>query len=98
MNASRAEIRKGFNQPDETKSVEERITHLEEVSKFLMSNIVQGKRQDNGKIHLNIHEGTELGDNESIKNPKPTMVAGRGSKGGCCGGGQRVLKQKGASA
>ncbi|ODV71014.1 Mzm1p CYBJADRAFT_121083, partial [Cyberlindnera jadinii NRRL Y-1542] len=69
LNASRAEIRKGFNQPDETKSVEERITHLEEVSKFLMSNIVQGKRQDNGKIHLNIHEGTELGDNESIKNP-----------------------------
>jgi complex III assembly factor LYRM7 len=95
LNASRAEIKKGFYQPDESKSVEERIAHLEGVSQFLLSNIVQGQRQDNGKFHLNIHEHTELGDNDSIKNPpKPTMMAGRGTRGGCCGGGQRVLKEK----
>ncbi|ONH69680.1 Mitochondrial zinc maintenance protein 1, mitochondrial [Cyberlindnera fabianii] len=85
--AARAEIKKGYYQP-ETKSVEERIQHLEDVSKFLLSNIVQGKKTESGKYHLNIHKYTELGDNETIKSPrKPTMVAGNG---GCCGGGQRV--------
>lgn len=90
--AARAEIKKGYYQPDETKSVEERIQHLEDVSKFLLSNIVQGKKTESGKYHLNIHKYTELGDNETIKSPrKPTMVAGNG---GCCGGGQRVLKER----
>jgi len=35
--------------PDPKKSAEQNIEHLEGVSRFLLSNIVQGKRADDGK-------------------------------------------------
>ena len=47
--------------------IEEAVTKLEEVNRFLISNVVQGEKQQDGKYFLNFHEKTELGDNETIK-------------------------------
>lgn len=74
-----------------------RIELLEQVSVFLKRNVVQGvKRKDveETKYTLNIHQDTELGDNEDIKVKKSTLTAGAASGGGCCGNGQIELQQK----
>jgi complex III assembly factor LYRM7 len=89
LNASREQIRQGFYQPDESKSVDARIKHLEDVSKFLLSNIVQAKKNETGKYRLNIHEHTELGDNESVKKAKATLQS---QGNGCCGGGVGLVQ------
>lgn len=88
LNASREQIRTGFRNPDESKSVEERLDHIEGVARFLRSNIVQGKKNESGKFRLNIHEHTELGDNESVKLAKKTLAA---QNQGCCGGGAGLV-------
>lgn len=72
LDASRARIKQEiFNHKDLSgEKLEEEINKLEEVSKFLIGNIVQGQRQDDGKYFLNFHQNTELGDNETIKQGK----------------------------
>lgn len=88
--AARSKMREGMaNPPSQELSVDEQIQHLNDVALFLKRNIVQGKKDDQGKYHLNIHEDTELGDNESIKTTKKTLAAGNG---GCCGGGKGLYK------
>lgn len=44
LTAARAEIQKGFRNPDLAVPEEERLSHVEGVSKFLLSNIVQGSK------------------------------------------------------
>lgn len=89
--ASRAKMREGMeNPPNPELSKEEQIKLLEDVAIFLKRNIVQGKKEgDEEKYHLNIHSETELGDNESIKKTKSTLVS---QGGGCCGGGKGLYK------
>ncbi|ODQ57122.1 hypothetical protein WICANDRAFT_81345 [Wickerhamomyces anomalus NRRL Y-366-8] len=87
--AARAQIKQGMRNPDPKKTADENIKHLEDVSKFLVSNIVQAKKNEAGKFRMNIHEQTELGDNESIKTAKKTLAA---QNGGCCGGGAGLVQ------
>ncbi|KTA95237.1 Mitochondrial zinc maintenance protein 1, mitochondrial [Nakaseomyces glabratus] len=66
--AARAEMRKGMENPDSSKTTQEQIQHLEEVATFLKRNLVQGQKiEGEEKYHLKIHKDIELGDNESIK-------------------------------
>lgn len=88
LNASREQIRQGFHKPDLKKTDEKRIKELNDIAKFLVSNIVQGKKNESGKYKLNIHEGTELGDNESVKKAKQQLQA---QGNGCCGGGMGLV-------
>lgn len=73
-----------------------RIELLEQISKFLRQNVVQGvkKESDESRYTLNIHKETELGDNDDIKTKKSTLTAGATAGGGCCGNGNVELKQK----
>ncbi|EMG45326.1 tRNA 2'-phosphotransferase, putative [Candida maltosa Xu316] len=47
--------------------IDQGIEKLNGVSRFIISNLVQGEKQDDGKYFLNFHDKTELGDNETIK-------------------------------
>lgn len=70
LSAARLQIREGFRKHSNLAEEEARseITKLNEVSQFLVKNIVQGTRDDkDGRYFLNFHEKTELGDNETIK-------------------------------
>ncbi len=48
--AARAQIKQGMRNPDPKKTADENIKHLEDVSKFLVSNIVQAKKNEAGKF------------------------------------------------
>lgn len=62
-------------------NADEDIDKLNEVSKFLVQNIVQGEKQGDGKYFLKFHDKTELGDNETIKqNNRVNMGSLAGSK------------------
>lgn len=65
--AARKQIRDGFEANRTCDNAEEEITKLNDVSQFLIKNIVQGEKQDDGKYFLKFHDKTELGDNETIK-------------------------------
>ncbi|KAK8160518.1 mitochondrial zinc maintenance protein 1, mitochondrial [Phyllosticta citrichinensis] len=86
MNAARFEARNNFEAnrdlPQDSKVLEKSISKANEVSKFLKENLVQGKVTDEGKYQLRIHEHTERGDNESIKQPPGTRNTLAGVK--CC--------------
>lgn len=61
--------------------LDEAIAKLNEVSKFLLQNIVQGELKDDGRYFLKFHEKTELGDNDTIKQKKTEMGSLSGTKG-----------------
>ncbi|BGP06047.1 hypothetical protein JCM10049v2_001866 [Rhodotorula toruloides] len=82
--------------------VDEHIDGAFEIAKFLRTNVVQGVRTDEGNYALRIHDETERGDNDTVKQPKPLDVPS-GNQGvrrrrrrredeaeavpvGCCGG------------
>lgn len=70
LNAARLKIKQGFEENRELSDagkIDEEIQKLNEVSSFLIKNIVQGELKDGEKYHLKFHSRTELGDNESIK-------------------------------
>lgn len=71
LRAARLQIKDGMikNKDLPEAQANEEIEKLNEISKFLVKNIVQGKMTD-GKYFLNFHEQTELGDNETIKQGK----------------------------
>lgn len=83
LNAARNKIKNGFmenkNLTDTEKAAEE-IQKLNEVSKFLTRNIVQGEKQRDGKYFLKFHNDTELGDNESIRQGKPELGSLAGAR------------------
>lgn len=83
LRAARNQIRQGFEQHKDLapEQANEEIVKLNEVSTFLVKNIVQGKKDQEGKYFLNFHEGTELGDNETIKqNNKANLGSLAGAK------------------
>lgn len=65
--AARKQIRDGFEASRNSDNADEEIKKMNEISKFLVLNIVQGERQEDGKYFLKFHDQTELGDNETIK-------------------------------
>ncbi|KAG7291942.1 Mitochondrial zinc maintenance protein 1, mitochondrial [Staphylotrichum longicolle] len=73
LDAARQQIRLGFRDraslPASDPSIAPAIQHAEEVASFLKTNVVQGKREasTSSTYKLRIHEHTERGDNESIK-------------------------------
>lgn len=89
--AARQKMKDGMlNPPNPELPVDKQIQLLEDVAKFLRQNLVQGtKTGAEEKYHLNIHQETELGDNETIKKTKQTLAA---QGGGCCGGGKNLYK------
>lgn len=74
-------IRNNSNLNNESNELKEAIEKLNDVSKFLISNVVQGEKQQDGRYFLNFHEDTELGDNESIKQSKKNLGSLAGKKG-----------------
>jgi len=70
LDAARQSIRQGFRDkaslPASHPSIQPAIQHAEEVAAFLKTNLVQGKREGS-TYKLRIHEHTERGDNDSIK-------------------------------
>lgn len=48
-------------------AVQPAIQHANQVAMFLRTNLVQGKREEDGVYKLRIHEDTERGDNDTIK-------------------------------
>lgn len=82
LEASRAKIKAGFQDSNNTKPLDARIKEIDEISTFLKRNVVQGQKKEN-KYHLNIHKHTELGNNDSVKKAKKVLVQ---QGGGCCGG------------
>ncbi|KAK7566091.1 hypothetical protein BKA81DRAFT_327600 [Phyllosticta paracitricarpa] len=86
MNAARFEARNNFEAnrdlPQDSNDLNKYITKANDVSKFLKENLVQGRVTDEGKYQLKIHEHTERGDNESIKQPKGRPNTSAGFK--CC--------------
>ncbi|CDO95395.1 unnamed protein product [Kluyveromyces dobzhanskii CBS 2104] len=88
--AARQQMRDGMvNPPSPELPSEEQIKLMNDVAQFLRQNVVQGKKTNDDKYHLNIHKDTELGDNETIKTTKKTLAA---QGGGCCGGGAGLYK------
>lgn len=87
LTAARTQIKQGFldnkNITDQDEQ-QEAVDKMNEVSKFLIKNIVQGEKKDDGKYFLNFHERTELGDNESIKQSKAEMGSLAGAKAKKC--------------
>lgn len=79
--------------------INERVDLLNQISEFLRHNIVQGVKNGNSngkeKYLLNIHNNTELGDNEEIRTTSNLNIDGSPMAGSsCCGGGKVELKQK----
>lgn len=70
LRASRAQFKQSFlaNQHlEDREELKKALTHLNEVSQFLVKNIVQGEMQENKRYNLKFHKQTELGSNETIK-------------------------------
>ncbi|KAF8522120.1 RF-1 domain-containing protein [Hysterangium stoloniferum] len=69
LDKTRSAYREGRSLSD-TKRYEERIQLAQEVARFLRQNVVQAQLGHNDETwKLNITDDTELGDNETIKNP-----------------------------
>ncbi|KAI0811164.1 RF-1 domain-containing protein [Irpex lacteus] len=57
----------------------EKVTLAKEIADVLRKNVVQARKVENETWKLNITKDTELGDNDSIKNPPP-VESRRGSR------------------
>lgn len=76
LSSARQQARQGFEKgrsltPASPEAVAA-IQHAQGVTEVLLHNIVQGRQieGDQHKYKLNIHEHTERGDNDTVKNPK----------------------------
>ena len=76
MTAARHQARGGFDKAKSldasSQEADTAIKHAEGVCEILLKNLVQGQ-QTEGKddvYKLNIHEHTERGDNDTVKNPR----------------------------
>lgn len=69
----------------------ESVKLANEIAEVLTKNIVQGRRNDDGVYRLRITKDTELGSNETIKNPAPMERPSRARRRAkeaatmCCG-------------
>ncbi|KAG6991044.1 mitochondrial zinc maintenance protein 1 [Physcia stellaris] len=64
---------------------EAQLKHAGDVARLLRENVVQGASSGEDRYQLRIHEYTERGDNDSIKQAGKSTLATPMS-GGCCGG------------
>lgn len=83
LTAARTQIKQGFIDNKDLAQQEqqqEAIDKMNEVSQFLIKNIVQGEKQEGEKYFLKFHDRTELGDNETIKQSKAEMGSLAGAK------------------
>ncbi|KAF2731775.1 hypothetical protein EJ04DRAFT_442323 [Polyplosphaeria fusca] len=80
--AARHQVRRNFEDnrslASGSEELSQQISHAEEVAKFLRENVVQGQaaQDTSDRYQLRIHEHTERGDNEDIKNGKGNTLAG----------------------
>ncbi|BEI86297.1 hypothetical protein CcaverHIS002_0605840 [Cutaneotrichosporon cavernicola] len=74
-----------FAAPEE---IQKRVSEWKEVASFLRKNVVQGRQDETGTFKLRVTKDTDLGDNETIKAPKPMPVTpfpNRGKRRRKCG-------------
>lgn len=75
LHAARHQARGGFEKgrslEPESQEADGAIKHAEGVVEVLLQNVVQGRQVDgqNDRYKLNIHEHTEKGHNDTVKNP-----------------------------
>lgn len=84
LGQARTKIREGFetNRHLEAENSEKAIADIQEVSTFLVKNIVQGVKQDGeDRYALKFHKQTELGSNDTIKQGKAEIGTLAGAKG-----------------
>lgn len=70
IRSARVKMREGFemNKGLQVKEeIEKAVDDLNEVAKFLVKNVVQAEMQQNERYLLKIHDKTELGLNDTIK-------------------------------
>ena len=85
LTAARIQARTGFNgmralvaNSDEA---QKGIKHAQDVAAILRENIVQGRQAgEDGSYRIKIHEHTERGDNDTVKDPRGGTVK---ISGGC---------------
>lgn len=94
LHAARHQARLGFEKgralEPHSKEASDAIAHAEGVCEVLTKNIVQGRRieGEEERYRLNIHEQTERGHNDTVKNPRApggTVKVGLRGSGGCGG-------------
>ncbi|PRT54616.1 Mitochondrial zinc maintenance protein 1, mitochondrial [Wickerhamiella sorbophila] len=79
-------IKSEYKVPSENEAdLKRRIQLAKDVAHILRSNVVQGVKasEEDEKYKLNIHNETELGDNDDRFQKTPLS---QGGSGGCCGG------------
>lgn len=76
LNSARQQARQGFEKGRSLEPASAEATtaiqHAQGVAEVLLHNIVQGRQVDGeqDKYKLEIHEQTEKGDNDTVKNPR----------------------------
>ena len=89
LHASRHQARTGFDKGKSlepaSKEANEAVAHAEGVAEILLKNIVQGQQLEGSqdRYKLNIHEHTERGDNDTVKNPRAPGGKVKIGMGGC---------------
>lgn len=90
MHAARGQARGGFDKgrslDPSSKEATTAIEHAEGVVEVLTKNIVQGQQMEGKEdtYKLNIHEHTERGENDTVKNPRAPGGKVKVSFGGGC--------------
>jgi complex III assembly factor LYRM7 len=88
MHAARHQARSGFEKGRSLDSASKEaitaIEHAEGVVEVLVKNIVQGQQTADNTYKLNIHEHTERGENDTVKNPLAPGGKVKVSFGGGC--------------
>lgn len=83
----RSEMQQSKSKEHPTMNVDQRITLLNQISKYLTCNLVQGvKNPGTDRYMLRFRKETELGKNSDIKKPRSTLTAGEVQAHGCCCG------------
>lgn len=84
LKSARAKIREGLlsnRDLADKMEVEKKVAELNEVAQFLVKNIVQGEKEEGkDRYLLKIHDKTELGSNETIKQSKANLGSLAGAK------------------
>lgn len=93
LGQAKTNIRKGFEDGRKLDAADEdvkvRLEHINGVAYVLRTQVVQGQKHNPDKemYRLNLHQESEMGDNESVKSPAPMPAMKgkkKGKKIGCC--------------
>lgn len=82
---ARGGFEKGASLDASSEEAKTAIQHAEGVCEILLKNLVQGQQMEGSddRYKLNIHEHTERGDNDTIKNPRVPGGKVKIGAGGC---------------